>query len=364
MSNGNILAVVGGQYGSEGKGVIVNHIADDFGIHVRVGGPNAGHSFWHADRVWKMQVVPCGWTNPDALLLLGRGMLLDLRQLVTEMEDIATVDPTIFERVKIDARAGILTAEHMAEEGGVQGELHRRIGSTGHGVGAARHARMRRDESQFFLAAEGVRRWPDSRQRMWLRAMLVDNTPGIISAARENGANILLEGTQGSGLSLLHGPWPYVTSADTNAAQLAADIGIPPRLVNRTLLVVRTFPIRVAGASGPLYRELTWDEMSRRVGRPVIEQTTVTKKTRRIGEWDDGLVEQAVLLNAPTSMALTFADYLAPQDTGCTLWQNLTGTTRAFVEHLEQRFRVRVSFVGTGGPTWSVVDASPVGGMP
>ena len=72
---GHILAVVGAQYGSEGKGVIVNYLANRYHVHVRTGGPNAGHSFIHKGRIWKMQVIPCGWTNPEAILVLGRGML-------------------------------------------------------------------------------------------------------------------------------------------------------------------------------------------------------------------------------------------------------------------------------------------------
>src|SRR5690606_3570968 len=85
---GHVLAVVGAQYGSEGKGVIVNHIANRYQVHVRVGGPNAGHSFVHKGRVWKMQVIPCGWTNPDAILVLGRGMLVNPETLALELREL------------------------------------------------------------------------------------------------------------------------------------------------------------------------------------------------------------------------------------------------------------------------------------
>ena len=89
-------------------------------------------------------------------------------------------------------------------------------------------------------------------------------------------------------------------------------------LVNRVLLVARTYPIRVAGNSGSLKNELTWEEISRRVGKQVVERTTVTNKIRRVCEWDEELLDNAVTLNCPTSIAVTFMDYLSPQDEGKT----------------------------------------------
>src|SRR5690606_242933 len=102
------------------------------------------------------------------------------------------------------------------------------------------------------------------------------------------------------------------------AAQLAADVGLPPHLVTRVLLVARTYPIRVAGNSGPLKNELTWEELSRWIGKQVVERTTVTNKIRRIGEWDEGLIDRAVTLNGPWSMALAFMYYWRPEDAGKT----------------------------------------------
>src|SRR5690606_33841335 len=346
---GRVLAVVGAQYGSEGKGVIVNHIANRYQVHVRVGGPNAGHSFVHKGRVWKMQVIPCGWTNPNAVLVLGRGMLVNPETLARELREIEKVDPTIHDRLVIDGQAGVLDPAFEREEGGTAGELHQRIGSTGKGVGAARIARIQRDPSRFKLMKDVARQYG-------LERYIVEDTPRYLQDRMAKGDNILLEGTQGSGLSLIHGPWPYVTSHDTNAAQLAADAGVPPMLVTRVLLVARTYPIRVAGNSGPLKNELTWEEVSRRVGKQVMERTTVTNKIRRVGEWDEELLDNAITLNRPTSVAITFIDYLSPQDEGKTQWEDLSDTAKQFVRYVESRFRTRVSLIGTGGPNWNIVD--------
>lgn len=348
---GNVLAVVGAQYGSEGKGVIVNEIANEYGVHIRVGGPNAGHSFTHKGRVFKMQVIPCGWTNPNATIILGRGILIDVDVLSKEIEMVAAVDPSITTRLKIDRRAGVLSKVHHNHEGGVHGEMHARIGSTGEGVGAARVARVNRDPNHFYHVGDvkgvGGKTWD-------LQDMMISESPEIIDSLSRRGVDILLEGTQGSGLSLIHGPWPYCTSTDTNAAQMAADIGISPRFVNRIMLVARTYPIRVAGNSGPLNNELTWDEMSILVGKPVLERTTVTRKVRRVGEWDGELFQRACVLNAPTSIAVTFLDYLSPEDEGKTDMLTLSEKSRNFIRYLEAISGAPVVMAGTGGDGWKV----------
>jgi adenylosuccinate synthase len=347
---GNILAVVGGQYGSEGKGVIVNHVADKYDVHVRVGGANAGHSFKYAGQTVKMQSIPCGWTNRNAVLFVGRGGLIAPDIVARELKMIAQYDSTIHRRLFIDPMTGVVSDYHHEVEGGIKGELHQRIGSTGEGIGAARIARLRREPENFEFAKDVAERYGFTTS--------IAKTPisEMLDAYSTAGKNILLEGTQGCGLSLIHGPWPYVTTADTNAAQMAADCGIPPRFVNRTCLVIRTFPIRVAGNSGPLKGEMTWEQMSKRMGKQVEERTTVTKKIRRIGEWDPQLVDDAVTLNAPTSLALTFADYLSPEDEGKRAFKTLSKTTREFIDYLEDRYEIPVALIGTGGSEWAIVD--------
>lgn len=363
MTRGDILAVVGAQYGSEGKGNFVYNVRNDYAVHVRVGGPNAGHSFRHEGRVHKMQSLPCGWSNPNALLVLGRGMLISPEQLFKELQEVAELDHFIYDRVRIDSRAGILSPWHHATAGGVRGEAHQRYGSTGEGVGVARVARIQRHpgkherDTGFYHAGELPPQCIPPKMRGLWNLMLTDDTPALLQSRNKQGDNILLEGTQGSALSLIHGPWPFVTNHDTNAAQLAADCGLPPSLVNRCLLVMRTFPIRVAGNSGPMVRELTWEEMSRRVGKPVTEQTTVTKKTRRIGDWDESLIAKACTLNGPTSLAISFMDYLCPEDEGKTDAAELSDRAHTFIDYVQRITDSAVRMVGTGGANgeWNVV---------
>lgn len=307
MSRGKIAVLVGGQYGSEGKGAVVAHIANDYGVHVRVGSPNAGHTiYWNGEK-HVMQSIPCGWINPNAKIVIGRGALINIKQFMKELGHILHYYPDFMSRLYIDAEAGILDEKFHEAEGGTEGEMHRRIGSTGEGVGPARVARINRDLNEF-------RQFKHVAEELDLMGCMVENTPRIIADMQDIGENILVEGTQGSGLSLLHSYYPYCTSIDTNAAGIISEVGIAPSRVTDVILVLRTYPIRVAGNSGPMKNEITWDELSSRTGINLIpEKTTVTKKVRRIAEWDDDLFCQSCILNEPTEFALTFADYIDPK---------------------------------------------------
>lgn len=336
---------------SEGKGVVVAHLADRYNVHVRVGSPNAGHSFYHKGEKHVQQQIPCGWINPYAWIVIGRGAIVNPTILKRELDKIRQYDMTIRTRVLVDAKAGVLDEKFHHEEGGTEGAIHDRIGSTGEGVGAARVARLRRDNTEFRL-------FEDVAWEFGLGDVVHSDTPRFLREQIDKGTDVLLEGTQGSALSLIHGPWPFVTSTDTNAAQMAADCGLPPYEVNKIMLVARTFPIRVAGNSGPMKNETTWDEISNMMGRPTEERTTVTKKVRRVGMWDHDLMDRAILLNGPSSIALTFMDYWNPEDEGKTHYSKLSDRSKAFVRGIEQQWNVPVSLIGTGGEGWKIIERS------
>lgn len=361
-ARGQITALIGAQYGSEGKGVVARYLADKYDIAVRTGGPNAGHSIAFDGKVHKMQALPCGWVNPRCILIIGPGAIVSPAVLLREIEATsAALGEDIRGRVFVDGAAGILDQHHHDREGGVNGLMHRTMGSTGEGVGAARIDRISREP---YVASEqrgvvaGFRLARECGELRSAGIHVIEDTARMIQTANLKGSSVILEGTQGCGLSLVHGSWPHVTSHDTNAAQLAADAGIPPQYVTDTILVARTYPIRVAGPSGPLLNELTWRDMSVRVGREVLEHTTVTQKIRRVGEWDEGLFRKAITLNAPAWIALTFADYVSGADAGKTRWEDLSSETQRFVYYLERTFGIMVRLVGTGFSEngWTCVD--------
>lgn len=359
----SILAVIGGQYGSEGKGAVVGAILNQYDIHVRAGGPNAGHTFYDADgHKFVMQSIPCGFANRKAICVIAPGCMVDLKQVLLEVEQIEEAGYTILDRLRIDANALIMLPSYKGQEGGVHGYGHETIGSTGKGVGIAQMARVGRriagwplvdtaylmrdllsDEfAEMINTALGIDVSP-------LLSCILEDTHLYVAEMERNGSRVLLEGTQGSGLSNTTGAWPYVTSRDTNAAGLAAECGLPPNRV-QTLLVFRTFPIRVAGPSGPMFAETTWEDLG---FEP--EVTTVTKKVRRVGFWDDGLARRSIMMNDPVAVAITFLDYIDPAVRGVTQWTELSDAARDWVRDFMITYGMPVWMVGTGPDTMASV---------
>lgn len=348
-NRGKLTVLVGGQYGSEGKGAVAAYIADRYDVHVRVGSPNAGHTIWWRGQKHVMQSIPCGWINPNAKIVIGRGALLNMKQFMKELVHILTYYPDFMQRLYIDPEAGILDEKFHQQEGGTEGEMHRRIGSTGEGVGPARVARINRDPSQFH-------QFKDVADEYGLMECAMPDTPLLLNEWQNNGKNILIEGTQGSALSLLHSFYPYCTSIDTNAAGIISEVGIAPSHVTDVLMVCRTYPIRVAGNSGPMKYEISWDELNKRMGVEITpEKTTVTKKIRRIAEWDDDLFYNAKVLNEPTEIALTFCDYIDPELAGVSDINKIMKSEKLQEFIKEHHLEGKIKYFGTGADTMAEV---------
>jgi adenylosuccinate synthase len=325
---GTAMALIGAQWGSEGKGVIAHLLAGHFDGAVRVGGPNAGHSFYEDGRLYVARSVPCVWTNPDVELFIGAGAAINPDLLMAELEETDT-------DITVDPVAVIITEEMEHRE---LGSIRAKIGSTAEGVGEARVARMRRNGDA--MLARDYTGWSD---RVRIGSVSKD-----VAKIIEFGGLVFLEGTQGSGLSLLHGTrYPFATSTDTNSSGLASEVGIAPSDVGHVQLVARTFPIRVAGNSGPMGEELDWSYFVERGLAPAPEKTTVTKKVRRISEWYWPVVDDAVRLNRPCGLWLTFGDYLDPEVLGTTDISDSPAICQ-FIDELTDRYDFPVLGVGTG----------------
>ena len=106
MKNGKLDAIIGAQYGSEGKGLLAAHLANDYDVHIRVGSPNAGHTFYWKNEKHIMQTIPCGWINPNAKIIIGRGALINMKLLINEIKHIEQYYPDFKKRLFIDSDAG------------------------------------------------------------------------------------------------------------------------------------------------------------------------------------------------------------------------------------------------------------------
>jgi adenylosuccinate synthase len=196
-----------------------------------------------------------------------------------------------------------------------------------------------------------------------LRPFIVDALELLEDAYIKN-KKILLEGTQGMGLSLYHGFYPYVTSRDTSALGCLAEAGIPPNRVRKIILVCRTYPIRVQSpaeeTSGPL-RDISWEEIARRSGYNAKklrenEKTTTTNRQRRIGEFEWRLLHRAAILNGATDIALTFTDYINKENVKAKRFEQLTQETINFIQEVERVAGAPVSLISTGFNSRSIID--------
>jgi adenylosuccinate synthase len=339
----SLWVVVGGQFGSEGKGKVAAFITrqENIDICVRCGGPNSGHSFVdERGKTIVLRQLPTGYVNSRTRLLIPAGGLIDPVVLKSEIEALA-IPP---ERIGIDPKCFIIEEKDGETERALR--LRERLSSTLCGVGAAVSRRvLRGDDAK--LVKDTVSRHP------WLEGMVVENGVSTeVNAALDEGKKVLIEGTQGFGLSLYHSEfYPRSTSRDTTASGFLSEVGISPRMVTEIVVVLRTFPIRVAGhQAGPLKEEITWDQLRVESGYPyaIEERTSVTNKLRRVARFDWELGRTAIAVNRPTRVAINGLDYLNYRNRGVVDFDSLTDEARVFVERLKSSYLCDVSYLGTG----------------
>lgn len=367
---GKLLVVVGGQFGSEGKGAVAARLTSS-GISgvdtlgVRVAGPNAGHTVygalcppdcekgadhWHRriqpvgdpleqwiGHPWRLRAVPVtAVSNLEAQLLIAAGSEVDLGVLGKELYDLDNAGYRASERLVVDNSATMLDGKYIEEE--VKSDLTARLGSTAKGIGAARSARIWREAKVWGDGDDGV------------------DGANLIYRRLANDWTVMIEGTQGYGLGLHTENYPQVTSSDCRAVDFLGMAGVSPWAVEVTSfqvwVVARVRPIRVAGNSGRLRGETSWEQL----GLPE-ERTTVTKKIRRVGEWDADLVKAALRANGGADspnvkLALTMVDSQLDGVVGAQTATEMSLESRAgyykYLGDIEKELGIRVSYVGTG----------------
>ena len=302
-----VSIVVGGQFGSEGKGKVALEIArrsyEPVAV-IRVGGPNSGHTaFDRTGKKYILRQLPAGCIDRDVDVVLPAGSYIDADVLASEINQLDYPR----HRIRISSHARIITDEHKRWE--KEAKLTGAIGSTGSGVGAAVMAAVARDAANFELRSFEAADHPSLEP-------FVCDTSDHLRRLIKTGCRVILEGTQGFGLSLLEGGyWPKATSRSTTAAGALAEAGLSPLDVDDVTMVIRSYPIRVAGNSGPLADETTWEHIAGTAGRDddIREYTTVTGRLRRVGNFDAVLVKRALDVNRPTRLVLNHLDYVGRQ---------------------------------------------------
>ena len=329
---------MGGQFGSEGKGKVSAHLtcSEQIDICVRCGGPNSGHSFYtETGARLLLRQLPTGVVRPSTRLLIPAGALINLRVLRQEILDFG-LDAR---RVGVDRNAMIIERADIEAES--QLGLTDRLSSTQSGVGAAVARRA--------LRQEDVRLARDVHEP-WFSVLMTD-VADECNDALDQRRKVLIEGTQGYGLSLYHSEhYPKTTSRDTSAAGFLSEVGLSPVRVTEVVVVFRTFPIRVAGLqAGPLKNEIDWDTVQRESGYPkqIREYTTVSQKLRRVARFDWDNARRTVDRNRPTRIALMGLDYLNYSDYRKQQFAELSEQSRSFIKQFQSEVG-DLSFLGTG----------------
>jgi adenylosuccinate synthase len=338
-----ITVVAGAQFGSEGKGAVCGWLGerqtDESDLAVRVAGPNAGHTVYDkAGNVFKLRALPVAAVTSDLCQLhIAAGSEIDPEVLLSEINQVTEAGHRIDGRLSIHPSATILTQRHKEAENLLG--LVNTIGSTGKGIGGARADRIMR-------RADLISAMPTFKPYM--------SEPGTLDL--RDAGRVVIEGTQGYGLGLHTQFYPQVTSSDCRAIDFLSMAGISPWADYiselRIILVARVYPIRVAGNSGPLKGETTWQEL----GLPQ-EHTTVTNKVRRVGEPDWELVAEAVEANGGgdwhpgVDLAVTMIDQMFPAASGKTDQVELDNEVVKYLAEVEEITECNVHLVGTGPKT-------------
>lgn len=328
-----VTIVFGGQFGSEGKGKVAHVLAKtpEVAAVVRVGGPNSGHTpCAPPGRHAPFQQLPTAALLDGVVSVLGPGSYIDTALLREEISRAGLER----NRVAVDPAAVVISPDDRVRERNL--ELETAIGSTLSGTGSAVARRVLRDPSLRFASDEKT------------LAPYVRPTGPYLRSLLDDGRRVIVEGTQGHGLSILHAPmYPFATSRDTTAAGLLAEAGLSPVDVDDVVMVLRAFPIRVAGHSGPLPLETTWQQVTIDGvhDHELVEYTTVTKRMRRVAYFDAGLVRDAIKTNQPTRIAINHLDYL---DHGVCQSREPTDLVRLFVRDVERAIDRHADLVGWG----------------
>ncbi|MDR1932425.1 MAG: adenylosuccinate synthase [Spirochaetales bacterium] len=314
------LVVIGAQWGDEGKGKIVDFLAERADVIVRYsGGANAGHTIVHGDITYKLHLVPSGIIYPDRKVILGIGMVIDPQALFGELDTLAGQGIDWKDRVFIADRAHLVLPRYREIDLETEKKRRRPIGTTGRGIGVAYAMKSARDGiriADLYDEEAFASYLPEDREYLLpykdkLRGMVVDMP---VFMHRHEGQVILFEGAQGTLLDLDLGTYPFVSSGMSCAAGAVAGSGIGPRKIDKILGVFKAYSTRVG--NGPFPSEFRKEDSElentiRSVGR---EYGVTTGRPRRCGYLDLVALKYACLVNSIDGLVLTHLDVYDQMD--------------------------------------------------
>jgi adenylosuccinate synthase len=340
-----IIVIIGAQWGDEGKGKVVDLLADRFDIVSRYqGGHNAGHSVYVGDKAFVLRLLPSGIIHPDKTCVLGNGMVIDPKAFFEEIDQMTSQGISVSpDRLKVSSRAHLIMPYHRALDHTSEERLgNEKIGTTLRGIGPAYEDKAGRrgirvadamsidvlrmrvarnlEEANRIIVLYGQQPLREDEILAEVEPLVerlrpyVCETSHFLAEARKQNKKILLEGAQATLLDVDHGTYPYVTSSNPTAGGASVGAGIPPHHITGVLGIVRTYATRVG--EGPFPTEMLDDEedMANLIRQRGNEYGSVTKRPRRCGWFDAVATRYAAELNGFDSVALTKLDVLDALD--------------------------------------------------
>ena len=328
------IAVLGAQWGDEGKGKIVDLLTPNFSIVARYqGGHNAGHTVYANGRKFVLRLLPSGILHDGITCVIGNGVVVDPQALFAEIDELASAGVPIGDRLIVSDKAHLILPYHRELDllsEARRGE--RKIGTTSRGIGPAYEDKIARrgvrvgDMANTDALGSAIRHNVAARNRLigdsvmdaeqviadvrkaWTRmAPWVKDVSLFLDQARKAGRAIMFEGAQGTLLDIDHGTYPYVTSSNATTGGICTGLGVPPRAIDGVLGVAKAYTTRVG--EGPLPTELL-GEIGNRLRETGQEFGAVTGRPRRCGWYDAVAVRYAVRINGLDALALTKLDVL------------------------------------------------------
>jgi adenylosuccinate synthase len=338
-----VRAVLGGQWGDEGKGKIVDYLSSDANIVARFsGGNNAGHTVINPMGEFKLHLVPAGIFWPDVIGVIGNGVVVDPDAFLDEVSDLSRRGVDLTDRLIVSERSHLVMPYHVVLDELAEKALgSQAIGTTGRGIGPAYTDKAARVgiRAADLLDIESLRPRLEAvmdhanaviekvyggtplsiddvfdRCRAWSENFVpfIGPVEHIVYNAVEAGDRVILEGAQGALLDLDHGTYPYVTSSHPTIGGAQTGLGLLPRHIDHILGVFKAYSTRVGG--GPFVTELL-DEVGEEIRERAHEFGTTTGRPRRVGWFDAVAARYSTRMNGYNAMLLTRLDVLDGMDT-------------------------------------------------
>jgi adenylosuccinate synthase len=332
------MAIIGAQWGDEGKGKITDLLAEKCDLVVRYqGGHNAGHTIWVNGQKTVLHVIPSGVLHPHCLSVIGHGVVLEPENFLNELSKIKTITNVSPENLKLSSNATVITSYHKLLDAARESQGSEKIGTTGKGIGPAYEDKVSRhgikvkdlfdkdtllkklsigfNEKAVLFKHLYLMEIPPLDQevdRLYKLGMelkdYVTDTFGLIDEKLSLGKKVLYEGAQGILLDIDYGTYPFVTSSSTAGAGIYTGAGIPGKKLDEVMGVAKAYTTRVG--EGPFPTEL-FDDLGAEIQTKGHEFGATTGRKRRCGWLDLPLLRYAIKCSHLTSIALTKLDILS-----------------------------------------------------